>query len=501
MIRPLYSHARSLDSIGALLGVPAETAETAETGGAEVEILGMTNVSSEIHEGDLFLAFPGAKNHGARFVQEAKLLGARAVLTDTEGAPLVTDLPTLVVDDPRKAAGDISSWFYGEPMRDMYSAGITGTNGKTTTTTLLHQIWTLAGREGGLVGTVETRIGRDVIASKRTTPESAELQSLVATMRERHVRNLAMEVSSHAIALKRMRGAHFNSIGFSNLTQDHLDFHGSMEEYFLTKSSLFTFEFADRAFINIDDAYGAKLAASTSLPVIRLSRSDPKADWTYVSVHPHLNGQDVCLRGPGGVLLEGTLALHGEFNLDNALMAIAIAFDSGIDLVDLGALLPRLSGAQGRLERIDVGQPFSAFVDYAHSPDSVTRVLATCKALTKGKVIAVLGCGGDRDSSKRPLMGAAIFQGADVAIFTSDNPRSEDPLHILNQMTAGLDIKSPNCIISDRTEAINHAASIAQPGDVVVVLGKGHESGQDIKGEITPFDDRIVLAGAIEART
>ncbi len=493
MIRPMYSHGQTLSSIAALLGV-ANIYD-------EVEILGMTNISSEVQEGDLFLAFPGLKTHGANFAHEAKKLGARAVLTDTHGASLVKDLPTIIVNDPRTAAGNVSSWFFSEPMRDLYCAGITGTNGKTTTTTLLHQIWSLAGREAGLVGTVETRIGVEVIASKRTTPESSELQALAATMRERHVRDFAMEVSSHAITLDRIKGAHFNVVGFSNLTQDHLDFHSTMEEYFKAKASLFTFEYAERAFINTDDAYGAKLAQETELPVIRLSRTDPTADWSYVDVYPHVRGQDICVRGPGGILIEGTLPLHGDFNLDNALMAFAIAVDSGIDPLDLAGLLPRLHGAQGRLESVSVGQEFVAFVDYAHSPDAVARVLTTCSAMTQGKVIAVLGCGGDRDASKRPVMGRALLNGADIAIFTSDNPRSEDPLLILEQMCQGLAITQPSRVIVDRAEAISYAVSLAKIGDIVVVLGKGHESGQDIKGVVTAFDDRLVLASAIEGRS
>ncbi len=490
MLRPELPVSRSLSSIADQVGAIAPD--------LDLDILGMTNVSSEIEEGDLFLAFAGKKVHGASYWKEAKALGARAVLTDAAGALLVQDFPTVVVADPRRSSGNLSSWFYGEPMRDMFSIGITGTNGKTTTSTLLYQMWSYVGREAGLIGTVETRIGRDAIFSKRTTPESAELQSLVATMRERHVRNLAMEVSSHSIVLERIRGSHFNCIGFSNLTQDHLDFHPTMEEYFLAKSSLFTHEFADLAFINIDDPYGERLARLTQLPVIRLSRNDKRADWSYTFVRAVSKGQEISIRGPGGILIEGTLAMFGDFNLDNALMAIAIAVESGVDLVDIAAMLPRLTGAEGRLETINVGQPFSAFVDYAHSPDAVTRVLETCKSIATGKVIAVLGCGGDRDSSKRPLMGRALIDGSQVAVFTSDNPRSENPEKILAEMTQGLDIHLPNAVVSDRHDAIAYAVSCAQPGDVVVVLGKGHESGQEIAGVITPFDDRLQLAAALE---
>jgi UDP-N-acetylmuramoyl-L-alanyl-D-glutamate--2,6-diaminopimelate ligase len=496
MERPLMRFERSLMATANLLGADLRT--------GDVAISGLTQTSQEIEAGDLFLAFPGAKTHGARYALEAKKRGARAVLTDSPGAAIIEEvaqgLPIIEVSNPRRAAGILSAWFYNEPMRDIYSVGITGTNGKTTTTTLLHQIWTQAGRESGLIGTVETRIGNDLIKSTRTTPESSDLQALVATMRERHIRALAMEVSSHAIALERIRGSHFAVVAFSNLTQDHLDFHETMEGYFQAKASLFTFEYADLALINIDDPYGARLALGSEIPVRTLSRSNPEADWSYVSAHAHTRGNDVCVRGQGGILIEGVLHLHGDYNLDNALMAVALAFESGVDPIEIAAILPTLHGAQGRLDPVDVGQDFAAFVDYAHSPESVSRVLKACKAMTKGKVIAVLGCGGDRDSSKRPLMGKALSDGSDIAVFTSDNPRSEDPMKILEQMTRGLVVGELDRVTSDRKMAIDYAVSQALSGDIVVILGKGHESGQESAGVITPFDDRLVLAQAIEAR-
>lgn len=496
MERPLRRYERSLRSVTELLG--------ADLASEDIVISGLTQTSQEIEPGDIFLAFPGAKTHGARFSLEAKERGALAVLTDSAGFAIVDEmslgLPVVLVPDPRRSAGVLSAWFYDEPMRDIYSVGITGTNGKTTTTTLLHQIWTKARRESGLIGTVETRIGDDLLKSKRTTPESSDLQALVATMRERHVRTLAMEVSSHAISLERIRGSHFAAIAFTNLTQDHLDFHKTMEAYFQAKASLFTFEYADVALINIDDPYGARLAQSREIPVRTLSRTNPKADWSYVSAHAHLRGNDVCIRGQGGILIESVLHLHGDYNLDNALMAIALAFESGVDPIEIAAILPTLSGAQGRLDPVEVGQDFAAFVDYAHSPDSVSRVLQACRAMTEGKVIAVLGCGGDRDSSKRPLMGRALSDGSDIAVFTSDNPRSEDPMKILDQMTKGLALVKPNQVISDRKSAIDYAVSQALTGDVVVILGKGHETGQESAGVVTPFDDRLALAQAIEAR-
>ena len=492
MQRPLANCSKPLSAVLSVVG--AQCAEITES----VNVTGISQSSNEISTGDLFIALPGEKFHGAQFAADAVERGAVAVLTDLTGAAMVSGVPVLVVENPRRAAGVISAWFYEEPMRDLYSVGVTGTNGKTTVTTLLHQIMQAAGRESGLIGTVESRIGSEVLLSKRTTPESAELQGLIATMRERHMRNLVMEVSSHAITLERIRGSHFAVVGFTNLSQDHLDFHKSMEEYFLAKAKLFTFEYADLAVINIDDVYGARLAAMTELPVMSLSRTNTKATWHFASITRDYVGAAIAIRGSGGILIEGKTILQGGFNYDNLLMAVAIATESGIDPIDIAAILPQLTGAVGRLEAVRLGQNFTALVDYAHSPDAVARVLETAHEITTGSVIAVLGCGGDRDASKRSLMGLALRDGADIAIYTSDNPRSEKPEDILVQMVLDIDVQKPNEVITDRKAAIRAAVNHAAAGDVVIVLGKGHEKGQEISGVIYPFDDRIELARAIE---
>ncbi len=492
MQRPLANCSKPLSAVLSVVG--AQCAEKTES----VNVTGISQSSSAVVTGDLFIALPGEKFHGAQFAADAIEQGAVAVLTDLAGAAMVSGVPVLVVENPRRAAGVISAWFYEEPMRDLYSVGVTGTNGKTTVTTLLHQIMQAAGRESGLIGTVETRIGSEVLISRRTTPESAELQGLIATMRERHMRNLVMEVSSHAITLERIRGSHFAVVGFTNLSQDHLDFHKSMEEYFLAKSKLFTFEYADLAVINIDDVYGARLAAMTELPVMSLSRTNTKATWHFASITRDYVGAAIAIRGSGGILIEGKTILQGGFNYDNLLMAVAIATESGIDPIDIAAILPQLTGAVGRLEAVRLGQNFTALVDYAHSPDAVARVLETAHEIATGSVIAVLGCGGDRDASKRSLMGLALRDGADIAIYTSDNPRSEKPEDILVQMVLDIDVQEPNQVITDRSAAIKAAVNHASAGDVVIVLGKGHEKGQEISGVIYPFDDRIELARAIE---
>jgi UDP-N-acetylmuramoyl-L-alanyl-D-glutamate--2,6-diaminopimelate ligase len=490
---PAVSLAKIVDSCNAQVSI-------SEGELSKIIISGATHNDSEVMPGDLFVAIPGAKRHGAEFFESAKKRGAVAVLTDPSGSKLIKDLPVLIVDNPRLIAGRVSALLYSEPMRDINSIAITGTNGKTTVTTLLHQIFSAAHRECGLIGTVETRIGDEVIASKRTTPEATDLQALAAVMRERHMRHLVIEASSHALQLHRLEGAHFAIAGFTNLTQDHLDFHGDMESYFAAKAALFNFAMAELACINIDDPYGARLTASTELPVLSISRSNPKAIWHFIQIDSEAKRVQLKIRGSGGILIETSTTLRGGYNFDNLLMAIAIAVESGVDPIDIAAIVPNISGAAGRLEEVSVGQNFNAFVDYAHTSDAVSNVLKSIREFTSGKVIAVLGCGGDRDASKRPLMGKALIESSDIAIFTSDNPRSEEPSDILRQMVGEINLVNQSQIISDRASAIAYAVSVAAPGDTVAILGKGHELGQEIKGKVFDFDDRLVLAQAIEAR-
>lgn len=492
----------NLSSMNLLKVVSATLAETKLSAQelTAITITGITHNDKQVLPGDLFIAIPGAKSHGAQYATSALKQGAVAVLTDQEGAMLISDAPVLIVSNPRQVAGELSALFYNEPMRDLASIGITGTNGKTTVSTLLYQIFEAANRQAGLIGTIETRIGRDVVESLRTTPESTDLQALAAAMREQHVRHLVMEVSSHALALKRLQGAYFSYVAFTNLSQDHLDFHGTLENYFLVKAALFTHILAERAVINIDDPYGARLADMTELPVISISRLNPKANWHFVDIVTRNKKIDFKIRGTGGILIESTTRLRGGYNLENLLLAIALAVESGVDPITIAAISPKLVGAAGRLEEVDFGQPFSAFVDYAHTPDAVISVLQTIREFTKGRVIAVLGCGGDRDSTKRPLMGVALTAGSDLPIFTSDNPRSEDSEEILRQMVGSQRGISPDQIIKDRQMAIEYAVKMAQPGDTVAILGKGHEKGQEISGKTVAFDDRLSLAQAIAGK-
>ncbi len=481
MVRPFNEFSYSLESAAELLS-------SEKINFRDISFTGLTHVDSEVLPGDIFLAFPGAKVHGAKFIASAQERGAVAVLTDAEGAALSQSLPTLVVKDVREAGAVLASSFYRSPIRDMQSIGITGTNGKTTVTTLLFQLFRAARRETGLIGTVETRIGDEVIKSTRTTPEAADLQALAATMRERHMRHLVMEVSSHSLELKRMIGSHFAIAGFTNLSQDHLDFHHDMESYFAAKSKLFTHEYADLGFVNIDDTYGERLFQSNSIPMIAYSRKNAAATWHYTNIATTESGAEITIRGKDGILI------------DNLLLAVAIAYECGIDPLEIAAVIPSLVGAPGRLESVNLGQNFKALVDYAHSPDAVVNVLGAIREFTTGRIIGVLGCGGDRDATKRPLMGKALADGCDIAIMTSDNPRSESAASILEEMVGSRSIQDPSKVIEDRSEAIKYAVSIAEPGDTVVILGKGHESGQEIAGVVTAFDDRLHLAQEIEAK-
>lgn len=493
MIRPLHAFSLTLEEAANLLNAERKNFEN-------VEFSGLTHSDSEIKPGDIFLAFPGSKVHGGEFISAAISKGAVAVLTDKAGANFSTVLPTLIVSDAREAGALLAAHFYHDPIRAMKSIGITGTNGKTTVTTLLYQLFSALGRESGLIGTVETRIGSESIKSERTTPEAADLQALAATMREQEMRHLVMEVSSHSLDLQRLAGSFFSIVGFTNLTQDHLDYHQDMESYFKVKSKLFTREYSDTGFINIDDTYGARLYEEAPIKVFSLSRHNPKATWHYVEINPLQHGFEFEICGRDGVSIKTRTSLQGGFNLDNLLLAIAIAYECEVTPEEISAIVPTLTGAPGRLEAVVLGQNFKALVDYAHSPDAVVNVLQAVREFTPGRVIAVLGCGGDRDATKRPLMGSALINGSDIAVFTSDNPRNEDAIEILQQMVSGNSVTTPSQVISDRAEAIAYAVSVATAGDTVIILGKGHESGQDISGFVTDFDDRIHLAQEIEAR-
>ena len=469
-----------------------------------LSITGITLDSNDVIQGDLFVALPGANSHGSKFIDSAVANGAIAVLTDMS-AIVDADIPVLRVNDPRLWVGVIADKFYRNPSSAINVFGITGTNGKTTTSYLLQQIWDFNNRNSGLIGTIETRIGDEIFPNKRTTPEAPELQSIFAIMRERHNLNVVMEVSSHALALNRVEGTKFSVVAFTNLSHDHLDFHKTMENYYQAKSRLFKYGFSEKAIINIDDSWGKRLFEETEIEKISISTHDQKANWRIIDsslADPSSSNKSVVeltIAGPGGILLSIATPLMGDYNSANVLMALALAVESGIDPLSAANALSNAKGAPGRMESIELGQRFTAVIDYAHSPDAVSAALKAVRSSTKGRVIAVLGCGGDRDAAKRPLMGQALISGADLAIFTSDNPRSEDPLSILNQMHEGIKLTENHFVIVDRSEAIKFAIENAKESDCVLVLGKGHETGQEIMGKISPFDDRVELKNAIKS--
>ncbi|MFF0626001.1 UDP-N-acetylmuramoyl-L-alanyl-D-glutamate--2,6-diaminopimelate ligase [Streptomyces sp. NPDC004296] len=477
-----------------------------------VRVTGITHDSRAVRPGDVYAALPGARLHGADFVAQAADLGAAAILTDPSGAEraAATGLPVLAVDDPRGRMGALAVSIYGAPGEDLLQIGITGTSGKTTTAYLIEGgLRAAAAKEGGgltgLIGTVESRIGDERLKSERTTPEATDLQALFAVMRERGVRSVAMEVSSHALVLGRVDGCVFDVAVFNNLSPEHMEFHSGMEDYFQAKAQLFTAARSKAGVVNLDDEYGRRLAAGESeVPVTTFSaEGHPDADWRAADVELGALGSTFRVHGPGGVTVRAASPIAGPFNVSNALAAITALVVAGVDPQTAADGVAAIPGVPGRLERVDVGQPYLAVVDYAHKTDAVESVLRALRKVTTGKVHAVLGCGGDRDPHKRMPMGAAVARLADTAVLTSDNPRSEDPLSILATMLAGaaevpVHERGTVLVEEDRAAAIAAAVARAEPGDTVIVAGKGHEQGQDIAGVVRPFDDRQVLRAAIE---
>ncbi len=468
----------------------------------DVFVTGITHDSRAVRPGDIYLARSGEHAHGVAYVAEALAAGALAVLTDPPSvvSAVAAGVETvIVVADPRAAAGPAAAWVYGDPARDLDVIGVTGTNGKTTVAYLLDGGLRAAGRRTGLVGTVETRIGDDVIPSARTTPEATDLQAVFAVMRERGVTAVAMEVSSHALALDRVAGTTFAVSAFTNLSQDHLDFHADMDDYFAAKARLFTASYSARAVVSVDDSWGRRLSMTATVDVITVGA--PPADWVRVEETVTASGGRTTLRAPDGAHHDIDVSLPGRFNARNAALAYVALLTAGIEPSAARTGIASVTAIPGRMERIDAGQPFLALVDYAHTPAAVTTLLAEARGLTSGgRVVVVLGCGGDRDRGKRPLMGAAVARGADVAVLTNDNPRSEDPLAILAAMADGARAAGGSAEIvvePDRRRAIGLAVQRCAPGDVLVVAGKGHEQGQEQDGVVTPFDDRVVLKEAL----
>ncbi|MGE9784014.1 UDP-N-acetylmuramoyl-L-alanyl-D-glutamate--2,6-diaminopimelate ligase [Janibacter sp. G368] len=475
-------------------------------------VTGVSLDTSTVRPGDLWAALPGARAHGADFVDKAVAAGAVAVLTDADGVSRLqakgSDLPFVEVEGPRSVLGRVADAVFDSAARRPTMFGITGTNGKTTTAYLMVSALEALGRTTGLIGTIETRIGDERIKSVRTTPETTDLHALLATMGERGVDACVMEVSSHALTLHRVDEVVYDVALFTNLSQDHLDFHGTMEAYFRAKASLFTPARSRRGVVCVDDEWGMRLAEEATVPVTTVtSRLDVEADW-IIGGDPR-EAQMTLTRGEQVLELES--ALPGDFNRVNTAMAAVALLESGIAPQDVARAVLTRPQVPGRMELVAPSDPTredlpTAVVDFAHTPDAVGAALAALRPQTNGLLVVVLGAGGSRDPGKRPGMGAAAAAHADVVIVTDDNPREEDPATIRDAVAEGVWPRSRARleVVEGRVAAIELAVEIAHgsgPGATVAVLGKGHEQGQEVRGEIREHDDRAVLRAALDRRS
>ena len=480
-------------------------------GKGDREITGVTHDSRQVQPGFVFVAIPGFTHDGREFIPQALARGAVAVVQ--EGAPAggYDGVPAVDVPDARLALAYLAAQFHGHPSRRLRVVGVTGTNGKTTTTFLVKWILEAAGHRVGLIGTVQNMIGDRVLAGTRTTPEATELQALMARMVDAGCSHVVMEVSSHALALARVASCEFDVAVLTNITQDHLDFHKTFEDYWTTKARLFerlgssylpeaAAKPAKAAVLNFDDSLGPVIAGRVSGRVISYGLGAGR-DVALHDLSVTTAGISGRLTSPWGEA-EMRSPLTGRFNAYNNLAALSVALWEGVDLPTALGAIARAPGVPGRFERVYEGE-FTVVVDYAHTPDGLENVLRTARQLTAGRVIAVFGAGGDRDRGKRPLMGEVVGRLADYAVITSDNPRSEDPEAIIAEIVPGFSraaAAKPYHVEPDRRRAIEHAISLAGPGDLVLIAGKGHETYQEFNGYRIDFDDRAVAREALEAR-
>lgn len=467
----------------------------------------VTYDSRRVREGSLFVAIEGYKIDGHNFIQDALKRGATAVII--QDPAYKSDMYSWVlVPNTRIALADLSSAFWSFPSGKLNLIGVTGTNGKTTTTNLITTILEDHGCKTGLIGTIHNRIGQEIIPVHHTTPEAPELQGLFQEFFSKEAVYAVMEVSSHALELHRVRGSEFDVAVFTNLTQDHLDFHGDMEKYLAAKRKLFNSlgkqtrkQRRKFAIINIDDPYGRQLAEMSGVPMITYGVKNP-ADVKADQVEVKASGVKFQLRYTNQIL-PVSLKLTGIFNVYNALAAIAVGLVENVPIRSIIASLENIPGIPGRFETVDEGQDFTVIVDYSHTPDSLENCLKTAREFVQGRIITVFGCGGDRDKTKRPIMGEVAARLSDFVVITSDNPRSENPRDIICDIVPGV-MKSmePRQFVEivDRREAINLAVREAQKGDMVIIAGKGHEDYQIIGTEVLPFADQVVVADAIKAR-
>lgn len=465
----------------------------------EIEITGVEIDSRKVKPGSLFICIRGFQTDGHLYVGEAIKNGAKALIVEEN---VNTEIPVIQVSDTTRALAQIVNKFYQYPTAELPLIGVTGTNGKTTVTYLLEEIYQTYGRKTGVIGTIQTKLEDKVYKTNNTTPDALALQRLFKQMKEAGIEQVIMEVSSHALDIGRVYGCDFDTVIFTNLSQDHLDYHGNEWKYFYAKSLLFsrlgnTYNHKDKyAVINADDSYANELKKMTAQSVVTYGMHN-KADIMATSIQLFSERTIFRLKTPLGTV-KITSRLIGKFNIYNMLAASAAAIVNGVPLITIKQALEHIAAVPGRFETVQAGQDYTVIVDYAHTPDALKNILETTKVLTTGNVYLVVGCGGDRDQTKRSEMARIAVDKGDFAVFTSDNPRTEDPKDILADMTSGLDKQSANYEIEeDRKLAIEKVMSYANPGDIVVIAGKGHETYQDIAGKKLPFDDRLVARNAI----
>ncbi|MCS6771135.1 MAG: UDP-N-acetylmuramoyl-L-alanyl-D-glutamate--2,6-diaminopimelate ligase [Kiritimatiellae bacterium] len=460
------------------------------------DIEGIAYDSRQVKENYLFVAIKGRNADGAAYIDDAIRRGAVAIVSEEDRWPR-RNIAHILVEDARRALAEIACAFYDNPSHRLPLVGITGTNGKTTTSFMIRDILAAEGRSPGLIGTVRYEIGSRVIPATRTTPEAPDIQFMLDQMLRAGCRSAVMEVSSHALAQRRVWGIDFDVGVFTNLSRDHLDFHGTMEAYFDAKMQLFRglglqIKRAS-AVVNIDNPWGMELVQTRGLRARLITFGEhPAADVRAEDIDLGPSGTRFVVRSPWGDC-DAHLRLLGRFNVSNALAAIAACGALGIPPARSAAILAGLSNVPGRLERIETGRGFDVFVDYAHTDDALAKVLETLRELGPRRLIVVFGCGGDRDRSKRPLMGAVAYQRADWTILTSDNPRRERPESIIAEIEEGMPNRDRHEVVVDRAEAIARALEIARPGDIVLIAGKGHETVQEFATTVVPFDDREVV--------
>ena len=479
-------------TVAELADVSGGTLTPGDGGGSEITVLDVTHDSRQAAEATLFVAVRGSTVDGHTFVGRAVAAGSPAICVDHN---VGAGVPEILVQDTRFALGTLAAAVHDEPSRAMQVVGVTGTNGKTTVSHYVESIAASAGRKTGLIGTIHTHIGGRLVRSVLTTPEASDLQRLLARMRDEGTEIVATEVSSHALALGRVVATRFAVGAFTNLSQDHLDFHGDMDSYLAAKRKLFEDHEIGTAVVNIDDQAGRSIADSYAGDLLRVGST---GEIRHDQVRPGDGGTTFTLTTPWGVSTV-TAPVVGDFNVQNAVMAAACNLAAGLDFEEVVAGLGKLADVPGRFEVVSENHPFMVIVDYAHTPEGVTQAVGAARGLGGERVIAVVGAGGDRDRGKRPLMGGAVSR-ADLAVITSDNPRSEDPEKIAQEVASGLHPSTRSFVDLDRRLAIRRAIESANDGDIVLILGRGHEPSQEVAGERVPFDDREVAREALADR-